>query len=243
MDPRSNGCVSWYFIGKQFFQLANSWCEVLHRSSRSFLRVGCVEIGVCRIVWFRSGWSHSARRGRTTKFLFTRTGKWESRWSRFKVRVRFTIKRRLVAEFLTVISFLERFSTGEKSKWRHKAKSFCSWRTVSFNVCLSRCSSFKCWLNCLMVLWIACKQLDWCWRDEGKRAEDPGVSWWTAASGLDWFVGWRRGRRNVPSVMCGLTEGAWERMVCGGIPQINWAKSRLIVVELHSEIGGSEEDW
>ena len=78
------------------------------------------------------------------------------------------------------------------------------------------------------------------WR---QRAEDSGVGWWAAAFGLDWFVGWREGRREVPSVMCWLLEGTWNGVICGGIPQNKWAKGRLIVVELHSEIGGSEEDW
>ena len=40
MDRRSDGCVSCYFIGKQFFQFANFLCEFLHRSRRSFLRLG-----------------------------------------------------------------------------------------------------------------------------------------------------------------------------------------------------------
>ena len=114
---------------------------------------------------------------------------------------------------------------------------------MSCNVCLSGHSSFKCWLNCSIVLWKACRQFTWCSRDEGKRAENPGVGWWTAASGLDWFVGWRRGRRKVPSKRCWLIEGAREGMVCGGMPQSNWAKGRLIVLEWPNELGGSEEDW
>ena len=32
-------------------------------------------------------------------------------------------------------------------------------------------------------------------------------------------------------------------MNCGGIPQNNWVELRLIVVELHNERGGSEEEW
>ena len=40
-----------------------------------------------------------------------------------------------------------------------------------------------------------------------------------------------------------LKEEAWDGMICGGIPQNNWAKGRLIGVELHSEIAGSEADW
>ena len=89
MDPRSDRCVSWYFIGKQFFQFANSWYEVPRRSGRSFLRVGCgLEIDVCRIVCFRCGCSHSAHRGRTTKFCVISAGECESRWSRVRVRVR-----------------------------------------------------------------------------------------------------------------------------------------------------------
>ena len=73
----------------------------------------------------------------------------------------------------------------------------------------------------------------------GKKAEDPGVGWWTVASGLDWFVGWRK----VPSVMFWWRERAWNGMFCEGMPQNNWAKGILIVVELHSALGGWEEDW
>ena len=111
---------------------------------------------------------------------------------------------------------------------------------MSCNACLSRCSAFKCWLNCWIVLWIACRQLAWCCRGEDKRAEDSGVGWWAAALGLDWFVGWREKRRKVPSVMCWSIEVAWDGVICGGIRQITWAKGRLIEVDLPSEIGGSE---
>ena len=114
---------------------------------------------------------------------------------------------------------------------------------MSCNIRLSRCCDFKCWLNCWMVLWIACKHFAWCWRGVDKRAEDRGFGWWAAAFDLNWFIDWRRGRRKVPSVMCWLKEGAWYGTLCGGFPQNNWAKGRLIVIELHSEIRGSEEDW
>ena len=93
-----------------------------------------------------------------------------------------------------------------------------------------------------MVLVIACKQFDWCWSDGGKEAEGPGVDGWAAASGWNWFVCWRRGRRRVLSAMCWLIEG-WERIICGGSPQINWAKGRFMVLELHNERGRSDEDW
>ena len=114
---------------------------------------------------------------------------------------------------------------------------------MSCNVSLSRCSSFKCCLNCWMVLLIACKQFDWCCRDEGKGAEEPGVNWWTAGSVLDWFVDLRRGRRRVPSVMCWLIEGEWDGIIYESVLQNSWTRGRLIALELYSEIGGSEEDW
>ena len=87
MDPCSDWCVRWHFVGKQFFQFANSWCEVLYRS---FLRVGYgLEIGVCSIVCFCFGCPHSAHRGRTAKCRCSRAGKRESgRKVRARVRVR-----------------------------------------------------------------------------------------------------------------------------------------------------------
>ena len=84
VDPRSDGCISYYFICKQIFQLGYSWCEVLHRSWRSFPCVGwSLTIGVCGVVCFRSVWSHSSHRGSTTKFWFLSAGS----WSRIRVRV------------------------------------------------------------------------------------------------------------------------------------------------------------
>ena len=53
------------------------------------------------------------------------------------------LSRGLLAEFLTKISLLEIVSTGEKSKERSKAESFCSWRTISGNVFPSEKVSFK----------------------------------------------------------------------------------------------------
>ena len=46
-------------------------------------------------------------------------------------------------------------------------------------------------------------------------------------------------RENESAVIDGLS---WDGMIGRGISPNNWAKGRLIVVELHSEIGGSEED-
>ena len=114
---------------------------------------------------------------------------------------------------------------------------------MSSNACLSRFSAFNCWLSCWIVLWIDCRQLSWCCKREDRRTEDSGFGCWAAAFGLDCFVDWRKGRRNVPSGMCWIIEGAWNGVICGGIPQISWANGKLIVSELPSEIGGSQEDW
>ena len=114
---------------------------------------------------------------------------------------------------------------------------------MSCNACLSRFSAFNCWLSWWIVLWIAWRQLAWCSRGEDKLAENSGVGWWTAEFGLDRLVGWRGGRKRVPSVMCWLIEGAWSGLICGGIPQNNWAKGKLMVVELPSNVAGSQEDW
>ena len=94
-----------------------------------------------------------------------------------------------------------------------------------------------------MLLLIAWRHFIWWWSDEGRCVEDPGVGLWAAASFVYWFIGWRRGRRRVLSAMCWLIEGAWEGVICGGIPQINWARGRFMVLELHNERGGSDEDW
>ena len=89
MDPRSDGCISCYFIDKHFFQLGNSWCEALRRSWRSFPCVGWrLKIGVYGVVCFRSGWSHSALRGRTANFWFISAANREYIWRRIRVRVR-----------------------------------------------------------------------------------------------------------------------------------------------------------
>ena len=86
MNPRGDRCIGWYFFCKIFFEFWDSWCQVLHRSCRSFLCVGCgLEIGIYRIVCFRSGWSHNAHRGRTMKLWVLNAGWWEGRWNRFRV--------------------------------------------------------------------------------------------------------------------------------------------------------------
>ena len=120
---------------------------------------------------------------------------------------------------------------------------------MSCNVCRSRCSAFKCWLNCWVVLWIACRHCAWCSRVEFKRDEDPGSGWWTSAPCLDGFFGWIKGRMKVPSMMGCVIGGAWDGLIGGGItrniwtrethcsriePQNVWVRGRLIV---------NEENW
>ena len=102
-DPRRDGCVSWYIIGKQLFQFANSWCQVLHRSWRSFLLVVCeLEVGVCRIDCFRF-----ERRS------FGSPGPESEKTD--EIGLGLGLKRGLVAEFLTVMSLVERFLTGRRA--------------------------------------------------------------------------------------------------------------------------------
>ena len=90
-----------------------------------------------------------------------------------------------------------------------------------------------------MVRCIWGRKVSWLrWRGDGKKDDDPGGGWWAAASCLDCFVGWVRGRMKVPSVMGWLLEGAWDGMICGGIPQINWARG-----ETHCSKIAQRKSW
>ena len=79
-----------------------------------------------------------------------------------------------------------------------------------------------------------------CWGQKSWRSR----SWIMSCSILRrWIFRLDKARMKVPSVMDWLLGGAWGWINCGGIPQNKWAKGRLIVLELHSERSGLEEDW